>query len=57
MNRMSPSLRILKGSCQLSIRQERGSEASVTHIQLVLPSAKAVKDMSSRVSIFDGATS
>lgn len=57
MNRMSPSLRILKGSCQLSIRQERGSEASITHIQLVLPSAKAVKDMSSRVSIFDGATS
>jgi hypothetical protein len=45
----------IKGSYQLSIRQERGLEASVTHIQLVLPSAKAVKDMSSRVSILDGA--
>lgn len=33
----------MKGSYQLSTRQKRGSEVSITHIQLVLPSAKAMK--------------
>lgn len=55
MNRMSPSLRTLKGSCQLSIKHEAVTTGNVTYIQLVLPSAKALKRHNPRFSIFASA--